>query len=465
MSAPLIWIALPGVIAILLLFIMRRSGWTAGLASALCLILALLAWQMPIDTTIQIGPLAFKVSSAIVVFGRRFVLDNADRAFLTLVFALGFVWFFGAYFARPGRLFWPLGLGMISLLVAAQAVEPFLYAALLIETAVLLSIPMLNPPGRPVGQGTLRYLIFQTLAVPFILLAGWTASAIDASPNDPRLLFQAAVFFGLGFAFWLAVFPFYTWIPLLTGETHPYTSGFVLSFIQGVVFFMALGFMDNYTWLRDNQALPAVFQLVGTLMVVTGGIWAAFQKDLKRAFGYAVILESGFALIALGLHTTMGLEAFVTALVPRFLALLLFSFALSLFEQAGIPATLDGLKGSLHRLPFASSALLIAYFCLGGLPLLAEFPVRQAVIEAMAGQSVPLMAWILAGSVAYWGGGFRLLASLASSLTPAWEIGERWTSAVLCSAGILIILLIGLLPGVLLPGLLNLIQIYSHLKF
>jgi NADH-quinone oxidoreductase subunit N len=464
-SAPLIWIGLPGICALILLAVMRRSSWATGLAAGICLLLALLAWQMPIDTTIQIGPLAFKVSSAVVIFGRRFVLDDADKAFLTLVYSLGFIWFFGANFARPGRLFWPVGLGMITLLVAAQAVEPFLYAALLIEMAVLLSIPMLNPPGKAVGQGSLRYLIMQTLAVPFILLAGWASTAIEASPNDPRLLLQAAVFLGLGFAIWLAVFPFYTWIPLLTGESHPYASGFVLSFVPGVVFFMALGFMDNYTWLRDNPNLPTVFQLVGALMVVTGGIWAAFQQDLKRAFGYAVILESGFALIALGLHTTVGLEAFATALVPRFLALVLFSFSLSLFEQAGVPTTLEGLKGSLRRMPFASGALLIAYFSLGGLPLLAEFPIRQAIIGAVAGQSIPLMAWILVGSGIYWSGGFRLLATMANAHYPDWKIGENWFSAVLCSAGILVIVLIGLLPGVLLPGLLDLIQVYAHLKY
>ena len=464
MSAPILFIFLPGLMAVALLFVMRQIGWTTGLASTLCLVLALLAWQMPIDTTIQIGPLSFKVASAIVIFGRRFVLENADRAFLTLVYSLGFIWFFGASFARPGRLFWPFGLGMITLLVAALAVEPFLYAALLIEMAVLLSIPMLNPPGRSVGQGSLRYLILQTLAVPFILLAGWTSNAIDANPNDPLLILQGAIFFGLGFALWLAVFPFYTWVPLLTGETNPYVSGFVLSFIPGVVFFIALGFLDNYTWLRDNPNLPTVFQLVGTLMVVTGGIWAAFQNDLKRAFGYAVIFESGFAIIALGLHTTVGLEAFATALVPRFFGLVLFAFALSLFEQAGIAPTLEGVKGSVRRMPFASSALLIAYFSLGGLPLLAGFPVRQAIIEAVAGQSIPLMAWILVGSSAYWAGGFRMLAAMVNAVQSNWEIGEKWFSALLCSVGISAIVLIGLLPGVVLPGLLDLIQVYTHLK-
>ena len=269
MSAPLFWIILPGLASILLLLIMRRHAWATGLSAGFCLILALLAWQMPIDQLIHIGPVSFKVSSAIAILGRRFVLDNADRSFLTLVYMLGFVWFIGASAARPGRLFWPIGLGMIALLVAAQAVEPFLYAALLIEVAVLLSIPLLNPPGKPVGQGALRYLIFQTLALPFILLAGWASGIIETDPNNQRLLIQAAVFFGLGFAFWMAAFPFNTWVPLLMQEAHPYASGFVLSLLPGVVLFLALGFLDSYSWLRNNATFPLIFQLVGTLMIVT----------------------------------------------------------------------------------------------------------------------------------------------------------------------------------------------------
>ena len=464
MSAPLIWILLPGIVSIVLLFVMRRPAWATGLSVGLSFILFLLAWQMPIDQVIHIGPISFKVTSAIVILGRRFVLDNADRTFLALVYMLGLIWFIGANAARPGRLFWPVGLGMIALLVAAQAVEPFLYAALLIEVAVLLSIPLLNPPGKPAGQGALRYLIFQTLALPFILLAGWASGIIETSPNDQRLLIQAAVFIGLGFAFWMAVFPFNTWVPLLMEEAHPYASGFVLSLLPGVVLFLALGFLDSYSWLRSNATFQLIFQLVGTLMIVTGGVFALFQKDLKRTFGYAVIFENGFAIVALGLQSAVGLQTFATALLPRFFALILFSFALAIFDQAGVPTTVEGARGSLRRLPFASCAVLIAYFSLGGLPLLAEFPIRQALIEAVSSQSLPLTVWILIGSLSFWGGGFRLLAGMVSSQQPKWEFHEKWFPAALLSVGMVVIILIGLLPGVLLPGLLDLLQGYAHLK-
>ena len=105
--------------------------------------------------------------------------------------------------------------------MAARAVEPFLFGAVRVEIAVLVSIPMLVPPGTRPGRGVLRYLIFQTLALPVILLAGWAFNIVQIYPENQAALARASIFLGLGFAFWLGVFPFYTWIPMLSEESHP----------------------------------------------------------------------------------------------------------------------------------------------------------------------------------------------------------------------------------------------------
>jgi formate hydrogenlyase subunit 3/multisubunit Na+/H+ antiporter MnhD subunit len=130
-----------------------------------------------------------------------------------------------------------LGLAITALLVGALAVEPFLYAALFIETAVLISVPLLSAPGRKPGKGLIRFLIFQTLGMPFILFSSWLLAGIEANPGDLGLVQQAAILIGLGFSFLLAVFPFYSWIPLLTEESTPYTVGFILWMFPTVTIF------------------------------------------------------------------------------------------------------------------------------------------------------------------------------------------------------------------------------------
>ena len=463
MNAPVIWIVFPLIIAVIFWFLQRRTTLVIILATTICALLVLLAWTVPIASAVKLGPLSFEVQSSLSVLGRRFVLDPGDRSFLALIYGIGAFWFFGTRMAGAHRHFIPIGMAVLALMVSAMAVEPFLYAALVMEIAVLLSIPMLVPPGRVVGQGIVRYLIFQTLALPFLLFAGWAAAGVEANPTDSRLLGQAVIFLGLGFAFWLAVFPFYTWVPLLSQETHAYETGFILGLFPSMVLLMMLNFLDNFAWLRAYPLLPVGLQLCGALMVVTGGIWAAFQKTLPRLFGYAVILESGFALLSISLQSQVGLEDFTASLFPRMLALALWALATSAFEEQGISPDFDGIRGQFRRYPLISSGLVLAYFSLAGLPLLGGFPTRLVLLENLAQKSMPVMLWVLLGNVGFLLSGLRMLAMLVSGNQEKWKVNEKWPQAALLVVGAVGLLFIGVFPRFFLSGLLTILQSFNHL--
>ena len=482
MSAPILWILFPALLGGILLPFWRGSRWMVGLAAGACLLLGLLAWLAPLETAVRIGPVSFQISTVLEVFGRRFVLVATDRPFLILMYLFGGIWILGARPSGAPGYFPPLSLIMIALMVAAQAVEPFLYAALIIEMMVLISLPLLTLPGRDyarasdpgpqnqgakrngVGAGIQRYLVFQTLAIPIILMAGWAAGLVEANPPGARWVIQAVLFLGLGFSIWLAVFPFYTWVPLLAQETSPYLFGFLLGLLPVGVLFIFLGFLDTYAWLRDSSLVIAGLRLTGGLMILTAGVWAAFQTDLARLLGYAILLENGYALLAISLHSTLGVELFAAGLIPRLVAIALWALALAIFQKAGVRTTLDGLSGALRRYPVASSALLLAYFSLGGLPLLASFPVRQPLIEALAGSSLAVAGAAVLGNLGFLLGAYRLLAVLVLSDDPAWSLGERRLDAVMLVIAILVLLVIGILPGIVLRNSLGLVQVFSHLR-
>ena len=463
MSAPFLWIIFPLIIAVILWFLQRRTTLVIALATTLCALLALLAWTVPIASAVKLGPWSFEVQSSLIVLGRQFVLDPGDRSFLTMVYGIGAFWFFGVRIGGAHRHFIPIGTAILALVVAAMAVQPFLYAALVVEIAVLLSIPMLVPPGRVVGQGIVRFLIFQTLALPFLLFAGWAAAGVEANPTDSRLLLQAVIFLGLGFAFWLAVFPFYTWVPLLSEETHAYETGFILGLLPSVVLLLMLNFLDNFAWLRAYPLLPVGLQLCGALMVVTAGIWAAFQKTLPRLFGYAVIMESGFALLSISLQSQVGLEVFAASLFPRMLGLALWALAMSVFEEQGITPDFDGIRGQFRRYPLISSGLVLAYFSLAGLPLLGGFPTRLVLFENLAQNSLPIMLWVLLGNVGFLLSGLRMLAMLVSGSQEDWQVNEKWPQAALIVVGAAGLLFIGVFPRFFLSGLLTILQSFNHL--
>ncbi|TLN14246.1 hypothetical protein FDZ74_09285, partial [bacterium] len=211
MSTVILWVFVPLAFSVILTLFNRNTSFTRWAAASLTLVLAIGAALVNFDGLIQFGGRAYELSTSLSILGRRLVLGSSDRAFLMLIYSLGAFWFLGAPAAKTDRLFTPLGLAIIAVLVASLAVEPFLYAALLVEIAVLISIPMLVPPGKPVGQGVMRYLIFLTLGMPCILLGGWALDATQVSAANQTLLFEALLLLALGLAFWLAIFPFYTW--------------------------------------------------------------------------------------------------------------------------------------------------------------------------------------------------------------------------------------------------------------
>jgi NADH-quinone oxidoreductase subunit N len=462
-NAPLIWIVLPLIMSVVLWFLQRRTTLVIALATGLCVLLGLLSLSVPIASAVKLGPWSFEIQSSLSVLGRRFVLDPADRSFLALMYGIGAFWFFGARIAGAHRHFIPIGMAVLALMVTAMAVEPFLYAALVVEIAVLLSIPLLVPPGRVVGQGIVRYLIFQTLALPFLLFAGWAAAGVEANPTDSQLLLQAVTFMGLGFAFWLAVFPFYTWVPLLSQESHAYETGFILGLLPSVVLLLMLNFLDNFAWLRAYPLMPVGLQLCGVLMVVTGGLWAAFQKSLPRLFGYAVIMESGFALLSVSLQSQVGLEAFATSLLPRMLALALWALASCVLGEEGISLDFDGIRGQFRRYPLICSGLVLAYFSLAGIPLLGGFPSRLVLLDNLAQKSMPVMLWVLLGNVGFLLSGLRMLAMLVSGSQENWSVTEKWPQATLIIIGAVGLLFTGVFPRFFLSGLLTILQSFNHL--
>ena len=464
MSSALIWIFLPFFVSVALVPFRHRRNLVIGVAAGICALLAVLAWVLPVGAAVRLGPLNLQVSQEMVIFGRRFVLAGADRSFLVLIYIFGGVWFLGSRQAGAVDFFPGIGLALIAMLVAAQAVEPFLYAALILEMAVLLSLPLLSPPGHRAGPGTLRYLVFQTLAVPFILLAGWASGLVEANLPGTRWVVQAIVFLGLGFAFWLAVFPFYTWVPLLAQETSPYIFGFLLGTLPVGVLWIALGFLDSFTWLRTSTAVMEGLRLTGGLMVLTAGIWAAFQTNLARLLGYAILLENGYALLAISLNSSLGLELFAASLVPRLVGIALWSLALAVFHNHGIEPDLSSVTGVLRRYPVVSSALALAYFSLGGLPLLASFPVRQPLLETLAGLNLPVTVAAIVGNMGFLLGGYRLLAALVRSDEANWHVNEGGIEAVMLGAAMVFLALAGIFPWVVLRSSLGLVQVFTHLQ-
>lgn len=470
MSAPLLWIVLPGFLAGLLYMVRRWQRMTTIFGVMIAIGLAWLAWILPIGETISLGPLpflsSFELDPTLTILGRRFVIDNGIRPVLPLVYLSAALWFGGASIARVTRLFTPLGLGIAALLTAALSVDPFLYAALLIEMAVLVSVPILSPPGRPPGRGVLRFLTFQTMGMLFILFTSWMIRGGELNPGDAALVPLASLLMALGFAFFMAIFPFHTWIPMLSEEVHPYAAAFILFMLPGITSLFALGLFERYTWLRS---LPVIFLglgFVGALMVVIGGVWAAFQRHLGRMMGYAVIVEIGMSLLALSLGLRgdggiLHLEIVFAMFLPRGLSLAIWALALTAIQNCSQGLLFREVQGLGRRLPYATTGLVLAHFSLAGLPLLAGFPVHVALWSTLASQTLPVAVLALFGNTGLLVGAIRTLVVLVMGPSEEkWHSTESWPQRLLLATGGGLLLILGLMPQWFIPALAGVAQLW-----
>ena len=463
MSAPFLWIILPGFIGALLL-LLRDERSLILIGGAFTLILALTALIVPIDEALLLGPISLKISASLQFFGRTLSFKPADGSMLAILYGLSALWFFGSEAAGVARRIVPLGMMVIALLVASIAVKPFLFAALFIEIAVLLSVPLLSPPRQKPGRGTIRFLVYQTMAMPFILFSGWSLAGVEASPGDLAMTIQSAVMLGIGFAFLLAVFPLYSWMPLVAEETSPYIAAFLFWAFPTAITIFYMGFLDRYAWLRASSQLSNAIEISGIIMIVTGGLWSAFQRHLGRLMAYAAIAGTGFILLAFGLGPGKLVEVVSLLLIPRGLTLAVWGLALTIIQVNKKPLRFSAVKGYARVYPLATAAIILAGLSSAAFPLLAGFPPILALWEGLAGASLAIPFWLLIGLLGLLTGVIRSLAVFVMAPEKTgWAWNENWLQTIMLGLGMIGLFILGLFPQITNPLIAGLPRMFEHL--
>lgn len=463
MNAPTIWILFPIAIGIVLLFI-NNQRILSVLGGMIGLLLALAAQFIPLELAMNVGGISFRVESSLTVLGRVLLIQPAEGPLLALIYGAVALWFFGAEASKAATRLVPIGFMVTALMVASIAVEPFLYAALFIEMAILLAIPLLTPIYVPPSKGVTRFLIYQTLAMPFIMLAGWLLGGVEASPGDLALAAQSATMLGLGFAFLLAIFPLFNWVPMLAEETSPYVLGFVMWILPTMTIIFGAGFLDRYSWLRSSEQLTVALRLAGLAMLVAGGLFAAFQRNLARIMAYGAIAETGFAILALSLDLRLGIPILFLLIPARALGLAVWSLSVTVIKEHVETMRFGHSRGLLRMLPFAGAGMIVATLSTAAFPLLAGFPARLALWENLARASIGSALWMGLGLIGLLASGFRSLAviSMAEEYT-SWEPRESLTQQIMLGLGVIALFVLGLFPQTIQYFLTDLPLMFEHL--
>ncbi len=459
MNAPVIWILVPALSGVLLFLLPVRLRYMAGIGISFGL--AFLAQILPIDRIFQLANWQIKIAPAFSLLGRQLVLQDAHRNILFLLYLLLGLWLISARTLQADAIFPTVALIIQSALLAALAVQPFLYAAPIMTLASLLMAFFFGRHSSG-GTGLKRFLILQIIALPPFLLSGWLLAGVESAPADTQLALQAGLLLASGILMLLPAFPFQTWLPSLADEVPPYALAFWLFIFPTSTFFLILNFSEHYVWLRENTFVFAFLRQAGLLTLLSGGLLAAYQKNVRRLLAYNGIALNGITLLALTLPQSSGIAMTLLLFLPRGILFLLGGENLTRLTKDG--AALQAIQGKARTQPFVSAAAVTAFLALGGLPLYVTFPIYRTLWLALAHESTwqaVVFGLSLSGLLI---GALRTAAVLLMNKenTP-WHFRQNWKRLVWVFSLSLLPVLLAIFPQWLQLILPNLPAILPHL--
>ncbi len=450
MSTPLIWILLPLLVSGITLFFMqyRKVLKWGGMGFSLFLIISTLI--LPINEAFNLLFWEIRISDQLLVFGRRFILSAADRPIVILLFS---VWFFWLTITDPETIpiqFIPLSLAGVSIILTAYAVDPIFYGALFFSFLALINVVLISPPGKEPTPGVLRFLIFQILGMLFILFAAWLASWIDLTSGDQLMLNRSTLILALGFSFLLSIFPFISWIPMVGEKNHPFLAGYIFNTYFLGVFLFGIRFITDGGWFLLGGNFQGSLQIAGVIMLVIGGFLALLSKHLGRLMGAVIIVEIGRSLLSISLYLA-GFPIYFALIVIQSISLGVWASSASTLQEGVSDLNYESLSGAARQWPGISSGILIGYFTLAGVPLLAGFPIYWALGSGLSYYPIWINISFILSTLGLIIGGLRLLGVLTrkSGEEPVLILGKPFYRYLILGLNFLLILL-GLFPQILL---------------
>jgi formate hydrogenlyase subunit 3/multisubunit Na+/H+ antiporter MnhD subunit len=402
-------IALP-IGAVPVVYLLRRVGTGAILAALVALLSAWWVTRLPTGVILNF-------------LGRNVELDHLSQITLSLLFAAtALLFLIPAFLPKAGpknksgvptagvswsdnRTFYPVGLAILGLFGAASLSRHVGIIAILIEVAVILTVFVIQGVRVDSTRAALRFLVLLSLATPLFLLAAWRIDFYQLSGGlqTNGNLEQTALLIGFGFALWLAVVPFHSWLTTTSAEAAPATAAFVFIAFPIISFTTMIHLLADFPWLVDSPQVIQAIIMGGLATALLGGILAGVQRGFSELMGYAALYDLGCTLVAFGLGGPTGVITILVSLIVRALALTLIAASASAIR---VRAGSDGfaeLREMAQQMPIATIGLILGGLTLAGVPftagfaphwqllrLLAEVEPHGSVLVALAGLGVAL---------------------------------------------------------------------------
>ncbi|GAB4168836.1 MAG: NADH-quinone oxidoreductase subunit NuoN [Rickettsiaceae bacterium] len=186
-------------------------------------------------------------------------------------------------------------------------------------------------------------------------------------------LVVGSVFVLAGILFKLSAAPLHIWTPdVYEGSPISAVSYFATAQKLGILLVL-LNFTDGVA--GDYTAVSSdLIKIAAIVSMVVGSLGAIRQVSLKRLMAYSTILNMGYVLVAVCLHSPEGnYAAFIYMLIYVIGGMGFFACLVALFGAKSDEATFEDLKGIASNRKTIAAVIAIIMFSMIGLPPLAGF--------------------------------------------------------------------------------------------
>ncbi len=457
MSGVVLVFTLP-LVAALLVYLLRR--WplpSSALAGLSALALGWLLWRWPNDEAVLFLGRIVRVDAPLRLLGQTFIMTPTAQwvlGWLALTLAAAYL---GAWRVSQGRTFFAFGLVLLAMFGAVLTIQPVWLAPAVLAAVMAVAAFVVQAGRRGSTRGALRGLWLPTLAIPFFMLAGWTAQQALLDPESAQSLTAAAQLASAGLLLLLAPWPLHGPAVSLGEEAPPLVAAWLLTALAAVAITLLQALLVQFEWLQGATLFYALPSLRLAELLLYGGmatcLWAGLagtaQINISRLWSYAALFTYGAVLISVGLGARGSWALVWLLLIARGVAMIVSAYGLAVIRQrAGSRSDFKAIQGVGTRLPWTSAAFLLGVLSLAGMPLTAGFAGQWALMQALGSTDWLQAVIVLVGAIGLAIGLVRTLSALLGPLPNLMLEREERIMIGLAGLGLAAILVPALFPTI-----------------
>ncbi len=282
--------------------------------------------------------------------------------------------------------------GMAGVAVTGDLFNLFVF----LEIASLATYALIAMAGKRALIASFNYLVLGAVGISFYLLgtaflyaATGTLNMLDARAlltliYDSRIVQLSFVFYFIGLAMKMALFPFHVWQPNAYEHSPSAVTVIISTALAKVNAYALFRLIFSVYTVKFFQNYGTIFELtaiVASAGIIAGSVLAIMERSLKKMLAYSSVANVGYIVLSFTLGKWGVYAAAAHLLNHSLMKAALFMVAGGFIYRLGI-RRIDELEGLGRAMPLSSAAFAMAAVSMIGIPPSAGFVTKLFILLA-----------------------------------------------------------------------------------